>query len=173
VSNIKEFAFTQSADSYMPAVVVGAKIDDNSEFFTAPPTGANLAYYPFYGRFEKFITDYNANSEETALEISRTSQGFMRVDVDILMVPDYYFPFSCGDRVAVKLSGNSISGFEKKEWAGRIDRLTYTKKDGYLESRFFVNFQSPIKRTTDTGLLQTIGAMKDEISSLDKKYFNS
>src|SRR5690606_7756751 len=51
VSNIKEFAFTQSADSYMPAVVVGAKIDDNSEFFTAPPTGANLAYYPFYGRF--------------------------------------------------------------------------------------------------------------------------
>jgi len=171
-SNMQDFTFTGDFSSYASRAKVGARINGNPAFFTADPDETSAQYEFQFGRTEVYVSDYNANSPETALALSRINQNYPRQDFDVLLSPLFTRRLNCGDRVSIAIA-SPLLNVEDGTTSARIDAVSYNFKDGYLERRVLANVMSPQKRTGTTGFLEAMSKVQQGLDKLDKNYFNS
>jgi hypothetical protein len=181
-SNIEDFSFTQDFSDYFSRVKVGARINGEPQFFDIPNNMIDpvTAFYEFlFGRMEKFITDYNANSATTALILSKINQSFGRLDAEIQLAPTFTRRLNCGDRVEILIQSPLVKGLDANfqpvdlNAQVRIDAINYERRDGYWAVKMTVNFMSPQKRLGTTGFLQAMGNIQQALDALNKNYFNN
>lgn len=166
VGNLLDFDFTIDVSNYSSRVKVAAKINDQTVFITAPPDGTSSIFEFFFGRAEKFQSDYNADSAITAHAISQINQVYPRQDISLLLSPDFPHNLRCGDRVNILIESPILTGVTNI--SGRIDSIRYDRKDGFSEIEVFANFMNPQNRTGKTGLIEIIDQMNKKLNDIDK-----
>ena len=174
-SNLQDFDFGFDLTSYASRTKIGAKIDNASVFYDSLPPETSDTFYTLeylFGRTDGYMTDYNASSKETAIALADINRVFPGQDFDVTLSPTFDKKINCGDRVNVIIS-SPVLRVDRNLISVRVDAVTYTLKDGYLECRLFINTMSPQKRSGTTGLLQAISDIKQRLDGLDKNYFNS
>lgn len=172
-NNIQSFNLVQDLSQMTTRSKLGAKIGGESKFYnsTSYQTDPYLFQLEFYyGRTEGYASDYKANSAATGRTLANLNQTLPRIDADVVLAPNFTRYLNCGDRVSMSLKSPMIIGLDKN--TVRIDAISYTSKDGYLERRMFINFMSPQKRPGTNGLLQQISDMQQKLDGLDKNYLN-
>lgn len=170
-NNIQNFNFTFDLSSYTSRTKMGIKIGSESQFVNVPPNPFSGAMENLFGLAESFVTDYKATSEDTAKSIGKINQTYPRQDFEVVMSPLFNKRLNCGDRVNITIISSLLAGV--KDFGVRIDNVTYSLKDGYFETRLFVNSMNPQKRTGTLDFLQVINSLQGKLDDLNKKYFNS
>lgn len=173
-NTIQDFKFIQDFSLLSTRAKLGAKIGVDTQFYDSNRHQTDGYVYSlefFFGRTEEYISDYKANSPATALAVANISQTLPRADVEVTPSPDFITHLNAGDRVNVVIDSPLLSGVNGN--TVRIDSISYTTKDGYLERTLLLNFMSPQKRAGTTGLLQAMSNIQQKLDGLDKNYFNS
>lgn len=171
-SNIQEFNFHFDLSQYTSRAKIGAKIDNAPVFVDTAPVGISAVYESIFGRAEGYTSDYKANSYQTAQILSQINQTYPRQDIDVVLNPNFTTLINCGDRVNVVID-SPVLDTGNQDILARIDSVTYSQQNGYLERRMLVNTMSPQKRNGANGFLQKIIEIQESLDGLDKNYFNS
>lgn len=171
-NNIQDFAFVFDLSEYTSRTKIGVKLADVSTFIDTPPNENSALFEFFFGKAEGFMTDYNANSQATAVALGQINQTYPRQDLDVTLSPEFKTLINCGDRLNIVINSPLLQ-IPEGQISARIDAVRYSVKDGVVERKIFVNTMSPQKRTGTTGFLQAIANMSQKLDGLNNNYFNS
>lgn len=182
-SNIEDFSFTNDFSDYYTRVKVGAKVNGQSQYYdnvtNASVDPVTNFYEGLFGRTEKFITDYNAISEATAIIIAKINQSYGQLDAQITLAPTFKRRLNCGDRVEILIQSPLVKMLDGNfqpvdlNTGVRIDSINYDRRDGYWDVKMKIDFMSPQKRLGTTGFLQAMTNVQQALDSLNKNYFNN
>jgi len=173
-TNIEDFTLVQDFVSMTTRHKIGTKVGESAAFYDSTQhltDGYVFQLEFFYGRMEGYSSDYKANSPATGIALANISQTLPRIDIEVVPSPDFTTYLNCGDRVNLVIESPLVTGIVGN--SVRVDSITYTSKDGYLERRILLNFMSPQKRAGTTGFLQAVSEIQQKLDGLDKNYLNN
>ena len=171
LNSIQDFTLTYDLSSYTSRTTVGTKIGGVNNFIVTPPEGNSAFFENTFGRTEGYITDYKANSVQTAHVVSTISQVPPRIDIEVLINPKSGIRIIPGDRVNLIIDTPLLQGVSGN--LVRVDAISYNFRDGIFERTALLNFVSPQKRVGTTGLLQKISQLDTQLDGLNKNYLTN
>jgi hypothetical protein len=170
-NNVQSFSFDSDMSNYNSRTKIGYKIDGESVYYTAPPTGSSPALETVFGICEKYATDYSAASEEGARRSSIVNQTYITSGVDIILSPDFTRFLNCGDRVVIKIKSQTLLGAEDGISA-RIDKIDYIWSDGLLSRTLGFDIMNQLKFSGSNDVVREMNELSSKQSNSDQYYFN-
>ena len=170
-NNLEDFDYVLDAAQYTSRTKVGYKNGGVGTIKNVPAFDFSATLEYLLGAAESFVSDYNIDSEDAAIQIGRLNQTPIRQDFTVTISPDIHLDLNCGDRVALFIDTPILK--TNTEYQVRIDSISMERKEGYFTKKMLLNSMSPIKRIGTSDLLAKINSTGSKVSDIDISYLNS